>query len=1110
MKFLKNRFSTLFYYLKSRHFVFFTLFLSIILSIMAIPAFGQLTDSDIAALKQRAIDEGWTFTVGKNAATEYPLEQLCGMKVPDNWQELAPFDPCTPTKDLPAAFDWRDSTGCPPIRNQGSCGSCWAFATVGPIECSIKIRDDTTVDISEQWLLSCNEDGFDCTGGWYVFDYFEWKDDPCGGLGSVDEADFPYVATEVACGCPYDHDYLIDSWAYVGNSGSIPSVDAMKQAILDHGPIAVTLHSNSALQAYTGGIFNGCDATGEINHGVTIVGWDDNQGTAGVWFVRNSWGPSWGEDGGYARLEYGCSRIGYAAAYVDYPGNIDLSFEYPSGVPQSLTPGQATSIGVNVSGVNNGVPVPNSGQMHYSINGGALQTVSMSPIYTNQYQATIPPLYCGDKIEFYFSALESTIGRIYDPDTSAPFIAVAVSEINVVFDDNFETDMGWTVSGDATAGAWERGVPVGGGDRGDPPTDFDGSGSCYLTGNTDGDSDVDGGTTNLTSPQFDFSTGDALIHYARWYSNDYGAAPNADEMYVYISNNDGGTWVLVETIGPSDQASGGWYENSFFASDYVTTTNQMRLRFSVSDLGSGSVVEAAVDDVTVTLYSCSVGPPEILTASLPDWTMGVLYSEQLIADGGTGTLTWSDKNGDLTGTGLSLSSTGLLSGTPGSTGPISFTAMVVDEAKASDEKVFSFTINDSLVISTESLPAWTIERPYSQSLQYSGGTSPVTWSDKNNGLSGSGLTLSTSGTISGTPTGSGLISFTAKIVDEAGAVDEQPFDITINSTPMIISAGLPEWTEGRPYSQNLNAFGGTPPLIWIDLNNDLVGTGLSLSTDGLLSGTPNSDGLISFTAHVTDVAGASHSSGFDLDINPHVQITTAVLSDWTENIPYSKQLTSTGGTSPIVWIDKNSDLDGTGLTLSTNGNLTGTPVITGPLELTVNAIDAAGDTAEQVYDFTINQAVVVITETLPDGEEDVAYSQQLESSGGTGNKIWSDKNNDLVSTGLSLSPDGLLTGTPSQSGTINFTARVEDSVGSSDEQELTFEITASFICGDANGDLSLNIFDITYIITYLYLDGPAPDPENSADVDFSGNINIFDITYMITFLYMDGPAPDCP
>jgi hypothetical protein len=75
-------------------------------------------------------------------------------------------------------------------------------------------------------------------------------------------------------------------------------------------------------------------------------------------------------------------------------------------------------------------------------------------------------------------------------------------------------------------------------------------------------------------------------------------------MLVYISNDNGAGWTLVESVGPTVQADGGWFTNKFFVSDYLTPTNQVLLRFDAADLGSGSVVEAAIDDVRVSVYQC--------------------------------------------------------------------------------------------------------------------------------------------------------------------------------------------------------------------------------------------------------------------------------------------------------------------------------------------------------------------------------------------------------------------------------------------------------------------------------------------------------------------------
>ncbi|RKX25659.1 MAG: hypothetical protein DRP45_05410 [Candidatus Zixiibacteriota bacterium] len=280
---------------------------------------GQKTQEDIDALRERGEREGWTFTVSLNEATQYSHDQLCGLKVPPNWQEGAVFDSSSATKDLPAAFDWRNIAELPPARAQGGCGSCWAFSTIAPLECGIWIKSEEHVDLSEQWLVSCNSQGYGCDGGFLVHGYHKFKfpsTDPCGGHGAVLEADFPYVEAEPPCDCPYDHHYYIQSWAYVSGASGVPTVAQLKQAIYDYGPISVSIHVGDIMDGYSGGVFNACEV-GPIDHAVALVGWDDNQGTEGIWFLRNSWGVGWGEDG-YMRIEYGCCSVGYGAARVYY------------------------------------------------------------------------------------------------------------------------------------------------------------------------------------------------------------------------------------------------------------------------------------------------------------------------------------------------------------------------------------------------------------------------------------------------------------------------------------------------------------------------------------------------------------------------------------------------------------------------------------------------------------------------------------------------------------------------------------------------------------------------------------------------------------------------
>jgi len=288
------------------------------LCLAASPAAGQLSEEDLAALRRQGEREGWTFTVGPSSATERPLSELCGLVIPKDWRQRGPWDACEPRGELPEAFDWRALGGCTPIRNQDGCGSCWAFGAVGAVECSILIKTGESVDLSEQWLVSCTDAG-SCSGGWHT-DALEymlragWKD-YCGDSGAVLESDFPYEAWDKPCGCPYPHPRWIDLWAYIGTSWGVPTVDQIKQAIVDRGPVAVGVYVNSAFQGYSGGVFNGCKDK-QINHIVDLVGWDDNMGSDGVWILRNSWGKGWGEDG-YMYIPYGCSKVGFVATYAD-------------------------------------------------------------------------------------------------------------------------------------------------------------------------------------------------------------------------------------------------------------------------------------------------------------------------------------------------------------------------------------------------------------------------------------------------------------------------------------------------------------------------------------------------------------------------------------------------------------------------------------------------------------------------------------------------------------------------------------------------------------------------------------------------------------------------
>jgi hypothetical protein len=232
----------------------------------------------------------------------------------------------------------------------------------------------------------------------------------------------------------------------------------------------------------------------------------------------------------------------------------------------------------------------------------------------------------------------------------------AYNLINVLADD-FQTNLGWTVGpGDtATTGAWTRVDPNGtAAQPEDDHTPLPGT-ICWVTGQGVvggglGDNDVDGGFTRLTSPALNFAGAtSATIEYWRWYSNDQGAAPNSDVFRAEISNN-GTTWVALETVGPSGpETAGGWFFRSFNAASFVTLTSNVRVRFTAEDAGSGSLVEAAVDDFRA--YSLDCTSPTPCQGDLDgDGSIGLADLSVLLSNFGTASGA-GPEDGDMTGDG---------------------------------------------------------------------------------------------------------------------------------------------------------------------------------------------------------------------------------------------------------------------------------------------------------------------------------------------------------------------------------------------------------------------------------------------------------------------------
>ena len=277
-----------------------------------------------------------------------------------------------------------------------------------------------------------------------------------------------------------------------------------------------------------------------------------------------------------------------------------IAFGFPEGLPDVVNPDGSTVIRLEVSGDDSVSPEPGSGMM-YCLQNDTVLAGTMVEVADNVYDATFAELECLP-VEYWFT-VNDTEGTEYSTST---FSADVYTDFIVIFEDNGETDTGWTVSGTATDGQWDRGVPVNC-DRGDPPTDGDGSGICWLTDNDSANacnSDVDGGTTILTSAVFDASDPSATISYNYWYSNNFGGGANNDYFTIEASDDGGTSWQTVEVIGPA--GAGGWNTSSFGVSSIsgLSPSDNFRLRFTAEDAAEGSVIEAGVDGIMVVVADC--------------------------------------------------------------------------------------------------------------------------------------------------------------------------------------------------------------------------------------------------------------------------------------------------------------------------------------------------------------------------------------------------------------------------------------------------------------------------------------------------------------------------
>jgi uncharacterized protein (TIGR03437 family) len=432
---------------------------------------------------------------------------------------------------------------------------------------------------------------------------------------------------------------------------------------------------------------------------------------------------------------------------------------------------------------------------------------------------------------------------------------------------------------------------------------------------------------------------------------------------------------------------------------------------------------------------CQPAPLRITSTSpLPNATVQSPYNQQLNAIGGVPPYIWRCDCSFPPG--VSMAQNGVISGTPTSAGSYTLSVSVQDQQQGSAFMRFALTVQPPppvMITSSSPLPNGTVGGSYSYTMTASGGTQPFSW-----GLVGNlppGLTLSSSGQITGTPTAAGTSQFTVVVNDNAKMAAQAQFSITIQASILSITTTslLPIGAVGASYSTSFAATGGAPPYNWAVTSGTLP-AGLTLASNGSLTGSPTATGTINFTVQVTDsppqgVAQQTVSKTFSLRITQPLTVTTPSPINAVLGTSLTVVMTANGGAPPYLWYVATGSPLPPGFLLDTiSGFLSGAPTTAGTFNFTVQAQDNAGGTATKALVMVVQPRLAISTASpAPNGTVGVSYSLTLAASGGFPPVTWAVDSGTLPA-GLSLdSAAGTLTGTPQAAGAFSFVIRATDS-----------------------------------------------------------------------------------
>ena len=324
--------------------------ISSLITIFLLSFAGFSFASELEEVRAAIKEKGAKWIAGETSVSKLPPEHRklrLGLSKHEitGTERFVSVDP--PPLGLPPRLDWTSNPNnyVTPIRDQGNCGSCWAFATAGALESYLLIKNNQLnpefINLAEQILVSCSRAG-SCSGG-----YIDRASDFIRNTGLPEELCYPYTATNGNCrqACKewrLNTDW-IDSWSFVATTP--PTVEAIKNALYAYGPLVTTMDVYTDFFYYGSGVYQYSWGNLEGGHAILIIGYDDSSQS---FIVKNSWSPGWGE-GGFFKIAYSeiNSVVGFGYWTIAYQGT-------PATCTNSISP---TSQAFAAAGGSNSIAV---------------------------------------------------------------------------------------------------------------------------------------------------------------------------------------------------------------------------------------------------------------------------------------------------------------------------------------------------------------------------------------------------------------------------------------------------------------------------------------------------------------------------------------------------------------------------------------------------------------------------------------------------------------------------------------------------------------------------------------------------------------------------------